>query len=156
MHYKEKIIIYAEKLNLDNLSQLSVFLNSIQLNDYSLYQSIKQQTIQRIKEVPQLQQYSLSQLTTSLAKFDVQRKLEAYSKNFESLTDTNLIISLFPRLVFLHDSANYYLYSRICKLILKEKKFIGSKWLCLNIYGIASVEYRNYNYIENILDYVLN
>ena len=52
MHYKEKIIIYAEKLNLDNLSQLSVFLNSIQLNDYSLYQSIKQQTIQRIKEVP--------------------------------------------------------------------------------------------------------
>ena len=42
MHYKEKIIIYDEKLNLDNLSQLSVFLNSIQLNDYSLYQSIKQ------------------------------------------------------------------------------------------------------------------
>lgn len=153
-----------------DLTKLLLVVNHVEFGEYKLLKSVKNGIMDKLRKKNKFKPYHLPQLISGFAQQDLLRKNKRYLLNkredfhlenksvasLNSLHELNQISQFFPKLVFVHSSPNYILYSKLGRIVNDSMKFISPKWQALCVYGMASVEYKNFEFQDKIVDYILN
>lgn len=59
-------------------------------------------------------------------------------------------------MIFPNSSPNYIIYSKLAKIANESMFLFTPKNLSLLVYGLSSVEYKNFEFYDNVVKYILS
>ncbi|KAL4456759.1 hypothetical protein ABPG73_000112 [Tetrahymena malaccensis] len=149
----------SKKLKTDTISDLMIVASASNYQGKELFQELKKRTIFNFREQKQCSEISISKILVSFAQFDVVKSLQNHVDYKESsntnLTDNLLLFSFFPTLVFHQQSPQYIFYNKLSKEIYQVKDKMSQKWISMSLFGIASAQYKNVEFIDECVSKIL-